>query len=403
MPTQQVGNQNLSKLLRQPTSGSEPGVSRVQVFHSFDALPPEWSKHFDQASVTSIFYSLPWFDNYLRTVPGDGREVRIYAAARDNGAVAILPMQTAAQALGRLAPRSLSALGNYYTSLFGPITAGDDQGAVLHALAAALARERPCWDIVDLQPLDREAATFSGLLQAFKSAGWWACPYYRFGNWFLDVRGRGYADYWHSLPSPLRNTLKRKKKQLMASGRARTVIVSGGDHLAQAIDDYVAVYKLSWKQPEPYPAFIPGLIYTCAAQGWLRLGLIYLDERPVAAQIWIVHGDSAAIFKLAYDHRCERLSPGSLLTAALMEQVIDRDQVAVVDYLTGDDAYKRDWMSQRRERWGIVAYNPRTLHGLAAALRHYGGGLRRRWRQAVTGWRAAGRQHAATPETGNRS
>jgi hypothetical protein len=44
-----------------------------------------------------------------------------------------------------------------------------------------------------------------------------------------------------------------------------------------------------------------------------------------------------------------------------------------VDYLTGDDNYKRDWMSQRRERWGILALNPRTPLGALAIARHVGG------------------------------
>lgn len=56
-----------------------------------------------------------------------------------------------------------------------------------------------------------------------------------------------------------------------------------------------------------------------------------------------------------------------------MEHVIDVDNVHEVDYLTGDDAYKKDWMSDRRERWGVVAFNLRTPHGLLAAARHLGG------------------------------
>ena len=40
-----------------------------------------------------------------------------------------------------------------------------------------------------------------------------------------------------------------------------------------------------------------------------------------------------------------------------MEHVIDTDKVHDVDYLTGDDAYKKDWMPDRRERWGIAVFN----------------------------------------------
>lgn len=75
------------------------------------------------------------------------------------------------------------------------------------------------------------------------------------------------------------------------------------------------------------------------------------------------------IYKLAHDEGFQSLAPGTLLTALLMQQVMQRDQVNEVDFLVGDDAYKKAWMSQRRERLGLVAYDPRTAGGLAGLLR----------------------------------
>ena len=110
-----------------------------------------------------------------------------------------------------------------------------------------------------------------------------------------------------------------------------------------------------------------------AGQGWLRSGILTLNGQAIAAQLWLIKDGKASIYKLAYVKGCERLSAGSVLTHALMQQVIDVDQVAEVDYLTGDDAYKRDWMSHRRERWGLVAFHPRTLRGLWLAAKHFSG------------------------------
>ena len=99
----------------------------------------------------------------------------------------------------------------------------------------------------------------------------------------------------------------------------------------------------------------------------------------LAAQVWLVHGAKANIYKLAYVKGQEKLSAGSALTAALMQHVMDVDRVSEVDYLSGDDAYKRDWMAQRRERVGLLAFNPRRPQGLLAAARHFvGAWLRRR-------------------------
>jgi len=111
----------------------------------------------------------------------------------------------------------------------------------------------------------------------------------------------------------------------------------------------------------------------CAAMGALRLGIIYVDGEPAAVQLWIVHHGNALIYKLAYDERFGELSVGTILSATLFQHALDVDKVTEVDYLSGDDAYKKDWMSQRRERWGILALNPRTPRGVLAIARHVGG------------------------------
>jgi CelD/BcsL family acetyltransferase involved in cellulose biosynthesis len=109
---------------------------------------------------------------------------------------------------------------------------------------------------------------------------------------------------------------------------------------------------------------MPGLIRLLAASSSLRLGIARLDGQAIAAQVWAVQGGRAAIIKLAHREDNAEYSAGTLLTALLMEHVIEVDKVSEVDYLIGDDSYKQNWMNQRRERWGLVAYNPRTSRGL---------------------------------------
>jgi CelD/BcsL family acetyltransferase involved in cellulose biosynthesis len=124
--------------------------------------------------------------------------------------------------------------------------------------------------------------------------------------------------------------------------------------------------------------FMPELCRMAAARGWLRLALARIDGRPIAAQIWLVAGARAYIYKLAYDRSMSRVGAGTLLTARLMRHVLDVDRVAEVDYLAGDEPYKREWMNRRRERRGIVGFDPRSAAGIVQAVRHFGGRALRR-------------------------
>ena len=62
------------------------------------------------------------------------------------------------------------------------------------------------------------------------------------------------------------------------------------------------------------------------------------------------------------------MSPGTVLSAFMLQHVIDTDRVSTVDFLSGDDHYKKNWMSHREERKGVAAYNPRTLRGRALQI-----------------------------------
>jgi len=71
------------------------------------------------------------------------------------------------------------------------------------------------------------------------------------------------------------------------------------------------------------------------------MGLAKLNGAPVAAQMWTVAHGRAAIYKVAYHEAYKQYAAGTLVTALLMEQVIDVDRVTEIDYLIGDDAYKK--------------------------------------------------------------
>jgi hypothetical protein len=272
----------------------------------------------------------------------------------------------------RLGVRRLTGLASYYTSLFGPLVARPERtGEAIGAIAAALMNDSMRWNVIHMQPLARESEAYEYLVQALRAAGFLTQEYFCFGNWYLRTNGRAFDQYFSTLPSRLRNTLRRKRKQ--AAGLMRIEITTDAREIDRALSAYEAIYASSWKVAESHPDFIRNLIRICAENGWLRLGVLYMNDQPAAAQLWIVMNRTASIYKLAYDERFSDYSVGSILSAELMRYAIDVDKVEEVDYLSGDDAYKRDWMECRRERWGVVAFNPGTFGGLAAAARHIGG------------------------------
>ncbi len=271
------------------------------------------------------------------------------------------------------------ALTNYYASQYSPFV-GAHANAEPRQLVHELASLRPAPASVDMGPMSTEDADCAE--HAFRDSGWFARRYNCFGNWYLPCAGLSFDAYMAARPAQLVNTWKRRSRKFAlgpcGGKEGHLQLVRDPAEVAAAMQAYEHIYAKSWKRPEPYPGFVPGWALACAERGWLRLGLAWWGDVPVAAQFWFTVNRRAYIYKLAYDEAHAKLSAGTVLSAFLFQHALDHDRVHEIDYLTGDDAYKQSWVTQRRQRVGVVACNPRTWRGALRTVKEVAGIARQR-------------------------
>lgn len=264
----------------------------------------------------------------------------VIAVARSGDQRAVLPLHRV--------KRRLEGLANWYNFTIRPVVSpGGDADALLAALAEDLQGEAPH---IVLEKLPDEQGETTRLVSAFRKAGWLVFRSRCDVNHVLHLRGRSYADYMANRPGPLRTTLKRK------AGKVAVTLETQFSPESWAA--YEAVYAQSWKPEEGSPAFLRRFAEEEGRAGRLRLAIARAGGEPVAAQFWTVENNTAWIHKLAHTEASKPLSPGTTLSAALFEHVIDQDKVALVDFGTGDDPYKRDWMEDIRPRYRLDMYRP---------------------------------------------
>lgn len=351
--------------LGSPAAAREPmtptpsrGNRSVDVFQHPDQLPPDVQHLIANAEQENFQLGVPWLRNLVNTVFPDHGGVRFYVLRREGRPMAILPILATKGVLGW----QVQSLSNYYTSLYAPVVAPELEDRDLTLLIRAILDAHVPVVSLRFTPMNPESLAYRKLQSALQANRLFPFAFFCFGNWYLRVTG-DWSSYLKDRSGTLRNTIKRMIKKLVADGGTMELIL-GDTELGHGLEAYERVYASSWKASEPYPKFIRGLVQMCSAQGVLRLGLVKIHDKPIAAQLWIVANGKAYIFKVAYDEEYKAYAPGTLLTAMLMQHVLENDKVTEVDFLTGDDPYKKTWMSHRRERWGIIAYNPKSIRGM---------------------------------------
>jgi hypothetical protein len=212
------------------------------------------------------------------------------------------------------------------------------------------------------------------ICSALRSAGFLVQTYTNSFNHYENTAGVGYEEYFSRRSANLRYNVRRRIRSLAKNGAPEFNLYCDDNGLDQGINDYIAVSKSSWKPPGSMiaPELI-ALIRLAAEKDCLRLGILRVDDKAVAAQFWIISAGVANCIRLAYDEACKKKAVGVVLTNHMITHVLDHDHVDNIDFGYGDDAYKAGWMKDCRYYEGCIAFNPATMQGFYNGVKHIAG------------------------------
>jgi hypothetical protein len=326
----------------------------VRVFDNpdFASLPAEIERLFEAAGEQDFFNLPGWFDLVSRfgTRPGWQSQLIVDDSA---GAAFVLQVNSRTG--------EIESAVTPYSCRYDAIHR--DAAGSVQALARDIASTGSLGPSLVLRGFDPKAQSFDAALHGLRNGGLRAKTFFSWGNWHEAVAGKTFDAYLADRPSELVNTHRRKQKA--AQGKIEFDLTRSNDGAAAEafIADYDRVYRESWKEPEPFPHFIPELIRFAAKQEALRAGVLRIDGEAAAAQFWILWEKKALLFKLAFADKFRAHSPGTLLTMRMLQSLFEQDRPDLLDFGRGDDPYKKLWVSSRSERLGIEAANPRTVRG----------------------------------------
>ncbi len=319
-----------------------------------------------------FFFGTPaWWRATIAAALPDGAEPCFLSVTLGDRTAAVFPMLRTGGAW--------QGLTTLYTYRYAPQVAAVLTEAERLVVFTAFGRWLRARGVTRLDCLDPADPHDAPLQAGLRAAGLVPLPFAHFGIWEEAVAGCDWPAYLARRDGRLRETIRRRLRDVHAMPDARFDVLTSAAEIAAATDAYDRVAAQSWKQAEPFPAFNRVLFREAAADGALFMTMLTLGETPVAVQAWAVWDRRATVLKLVHDEALGKLSPGTVLTALSIRHLLRDGAIDWLDFGRGDDPYKKSWVRDRRQRGGLLVANPWRPAGLAAVLRHAAGQVRRRF------------------------
>lgn len=347
-------------------------------FDSINKLPIRVRKAIVQKDQNSFFNGYSWYELLEKHALSSNATIKIFLLqdSFNMTPLMIYPMiiKKEKKLFGK--KTTLSEFSTVYNINFSPILISEkyEQKKLLTIFFSLLKKENQ-WDEININLLydssEQTCTIFQQHYLAYKKNFSLIDKYYHSTNWYVQIPDNNYTNYIKNRPKKLQNTLRRKTKKLHDQTSSEIIIYNGKNNIEKAIKDYQSIYRASWKETEASPDFIQNFIRKTAQLNILRLGILYIEGEAAAFVKMILCGNKVVIYKLAYAPKYNYYSPGSILLGKMIKYVIEEDSVKWIDFGVGNDPYKKDWMQEKTQIYGIIAFNKKTVKGIFYAYKHF--------------------------------
>jgi CelD/BcsL family acetyltransferase involved in cellulose biosynthesis len=298
----------------------------LEHFTALEDAREEWPALAERSR--NVFASWEWVTTWWRHF-GGGRELAGAIARRPGGEpAAILPLY----AYGRTPVHVLRFIGHGPGDWLGPIHAPDDGELAAEALLAKFAGGR--WDILLAERL--RPGGFSNLGGTLLRAD--AFP-------ILPFRGRSWDELLAEHSANFRQQVRRRERRLARAHRLSFRLTTDPDRLDADLELLFALHDARWQGAGSGAfsgarrAFHHEFARLALARGWLRLWVMELDERPVAAWYGFRYANAECYYQSGRDPAHDAGSVGFVLLCHTIRAALEEGAEAYW-FLRGDEGYK---------------------------------------------------------------
>jgi CelD/BcsL family acetyltransferase involved in cellulose biosynthesis len=350
-------------------------VRRVENLTELEPYRAEWKAVDGGTPFRSWSWLTTWWRHYGQGRPG--RELSVWLVFQnqlsgDPALVGALPAYIGESwAKGRVL--RLLGDGEVCSDHVGLLAAHGMEEAVAGALASTLS-EQADWDLLDFAGVDADDVATNALIDQLALTNAAVTRMEADRCWVIDLPPT-WEEFLAMQSKSHRKQLRQMDARVLQSGRARWRLVESPAEFATAWSTLIDLHqrrRQSLGEPgcfasRTWAAFHWDVAQQLLAEGRLRLSVLELDGRPIAAEYHFVGAAATYAYQGGVDPDRLHDEPGQLSTICSIKRAIDEGQ-RQFDFLRGDEPYKAHWRATPRSTVRLVAIPSRTMPRLRHAV-----------------------------------
>jgi CelD/BcsL family acetyltransferase involved in cellulose biosynthesis len=327
----------------------------------FDAIEIAWSLLFVRSDVT-VFQSFEWLRTWWKYFSKPNFKLHIILFYKNGELVGIAPLfMEVIKIAGVPIIRHLQFIGRGLSDYVNLIIKPGDEEFVFEKFAGYLSSTTSSWDIFDIEDVNEETILLNRFPDYLEKYGLSLFSYQ--GNVCPQVKLPTSPELLiEGMGQTSGHNYKRKLKKFQSNFKSEIELYQHEtDDLQKGIEEFSDIHGSRWKSLG-YPSAFDSLSHRnfhlefsrkFARNNWLRLYIMKIDNKPVAASYGFYFKKRIYMYQSnAYaSDDIMRCSPGLLLRSfAMMEGI--KEGMEIFDYMRGDETYKfSDWKSDSKRNY----------------------------------------------------
>jgi CelD/BcsL family acetyltransferase involved in cellulose biosynthesis len=339
-----------------------------------ERLAAEWRALCAEGRSAQPFFQPEWIAAHVRAFAAN-KPLTVLTVRRQGTLRAVLPLIRERTPLHGVPVRKLRSLSNPHSCRFDLVVGRGDEAEAVRALWQTL-QARDDWDVIELFDVPEgglgEQLLTAAAHEGFPTGQWPmpAAPYLPFDLSRLTSQERLEATLKQA-SAKRRYDVRRLRRKLEEQAVVRVLCDEAATPTELA--RFYALERAGWKGQQGTAIacdkrlrqFYDEVATTKAAQGQFLLYRLEVGEQTIAMQFCITNGQTCYLLKPAYDESFRKYSPGHLLVAEVLGDLIERG-LTNYDLLSPVSEWKNYWTKTARGqahayifRRGVIG---QTLH-----------------------------------------